>query len=55
MGSGDRIVSVTLINKRTAENLNGATDRLFSSSMISVSHLFLNLVNTVKDSNMKYN
>ena len=43
MGSGDRIVSATLINKRTAENLNCATDGLFSSSLISTSHLFLNL------------
>lgn len=49
MGSGDRIVSVTLINKRTAGNFSSATDGLFSSSLISISHLFLNLVNTVKD------
>lgn len=55
MGSGDRIVSAALINKRTAENLNCATDGLFSSSLISTSHLFLNLVNTVKGSKMKYN
>lgn len=55
MGNGDRIVSVTLINKRTVENLNCATDGLFSSSLISISHLFLNLVKFVKDSKMKYN
>lgn len=55
MGSGDRIVIVILINKRIVENLNCVIDGLFFLSLISIFYLFLNLVNIVKGSKMKYN